>query len=170
MSGTGFVQSTVEFACAEFSLRVRENVFHRGELQQVARIARTETEAFTAVDDGASQAERNGGDSVGKGHRLYRIKVVRTHDAGEVGIEALTMLSSYDLLQNHRHLFFFQTIGGCAYIHLRVLTERRSIYALDGFAQFVEANLQLRMLIAQHEGLINSGERLILRIFEQARR
>ena len=78
------------------------------------------------------------------------------------------MRRPHHLLQNHRHLFFFQAIGRGAHISLGVLAEGRSVDALDRLGKFVEADLQAGLLVAQHEGLVDAGEGLVLRVFEQA--
>src|SRR5579864_8158167 len=90
--------NTVEFEGTEFGLRVRQDIFHRGKLEQIARIARAEAQTLAAIDHGAAQAESDSGNAVGKSHRRYGIEVVRTHHAGKVGIETRAVNRSHDLL------------------------------------------------------------------------
>src|SRR3984885_4146384 len=136
----------------------------------MSRIARAEAHTLSTVDDGASETESDGCDSVRIRHRLDRIEVVRTHDAREVGVEALSVQLADNLLQNHSHLFFFQAIRRGANVGLCVLAESRGIDALDRLREFVEARLQAWLLVAEHERLVDTRERLVLRVFQEARR
>src|SRR5579864_8580992 len=123
MAGARAGGSAVKFEGAELGLRVRQDVFDGRKLQEVARIARTEAEALATIYHGAAQAESDRGDAVSEGHGFYGIEVVRTHNSRKIGIEARAMHRAYHLLQNHRHLFFFQTIRGGAHVGLGVLAE-----------------------------------------------
>ena len=47
-----------------------------------------------------------------------------------------------------------------------MLAEGRSVHPLDGFAEFIEPHFDVGALVAEHEGLIDAGERLVLRVFQ----
>ena len=56
---------------------------------------------------------------------------MRPHNARKIRIETLAMNGADHLLQNHRHLFFFQAIWRRPNISLGVLAKSGSIDALD---------------------------------------
>ena len=105
------------------------------------RISRTEGEALSAIDDGSSKAECNRGNAVGKIHRGDRVEVPGTNNAGEVGIETLIVCGADDLLDDHRHLFFFEAIGRGADVSFCVLAEGRGINTLDRLGQSIQSFL-----------------------------
>ena len=79
------------------------------------------------------------------------------------------MQRAYHLLQDHRHLFFFQAIRRGAHVGFGVLAEGGRIDALDGLrAARPGARCDLGLLVAQHEGFVHAGEGLVLRVFQQA--
>ena len=125
------MREPVKFEGAEFGLRVGKNVFHRRKLQQVLRIPRAEHQALAPVHDGTAQTQSYGSDAVSKSHRRHGIEVVRTHDPGKIRIKTLAVQGAHDLLQNHRHFFFFQPVGSRAHVGLGVLAEGGGVYALD---------------------------------------
>ena len=51
----------------------------------------------------------------------------------------MVMRRSHDLLQNDRHLLFFQTIGGGSHISLGVLAERRGVDSLDRLGKLIQS-------------------------------
>ena len=83
---------------------------HRRELHDVTRIARAETKAGAAGDDGFAEPERDGGEPVLLAHRRQRIEVVRSRDAGDVRIETPSVPAADDALQHHRHLLFLEAV------------------------------------------------------------
>src|SRR5215469_11018735 len=137
-------RNAIEFESAEFGLRVRQNVFDRRKLQQIPWIARTEANALATINDSASQAKSHGCDAIGVGHRRYGVKVVRSHDAREIRIEARAMQGAHDLLQNDGHLLLFQAIRSGAHISLGVLAVCRRVDSLDGFRELVKPYLDVR--------------------------
>src|ERR1700758_1092184 len=84
-------RDAIEIERAKFRLRVGQDIFHGRKLDQVARIAWAKAYALPAIDHGAPQPQRDGGNAVRKSHGLHGIEVVRAHHTREIGIEALTV-------------------------------------------------------------------------------
>src|SRR5215469_12112754 len=160
------MRRAIEVQGAEFCLGVSEDVLDRRELRQIPRIFRAEADAFATVNHGSSQPECDCCDSIRICHRLNRVEIMRSDHAGKVRIKTWAMQRADDLLQNHGHLFFFQTIRGGAHVRLSMLAESRSVNSLYRLGEFLESNLQLRLLIPQHERFVNTRERLVLRVFQ----
>ena len=80
------------------------------------------------------------------------------------------MRRAHHLLKDDRHLLFFQAVGRGAHIGLRMLAEGGSVHPLDRLHQLLQAHVNVGVLVGQHERLVDAGERLILRILQQARR
>ena len=95
---------------------------------------------------------------------------MRAHDSGEIRIKALPVGRAHNLLENHRHLFFFQAVGRGAHILLCMLAEGRRVDALDRFHQLFRPKADVAALIGQHEGFVHARERLVLRVLQQAGR
>jgi hypothetical protein len=98
-------------------------------------ITRTESQTLPAIHHRPAQAESHGRDAIVEGHGRHRIKIVRAHDSGEIRIKTLPVRRAHNLLENHRHLFFFQTIGRRAHVGLRMAAEGGGVDAPDGLAQ-----------------------------------
>src|SRR5262249_32979835 len=75
----------------KLGLRVGQNVLYRGELQDVARVARTEHQTLATIDNRASQAERDRGHPIFVFHWRHWIEVVRSNHPRKIWIKALTM-------------------------------------------------------------------------------
>src|ERR1035441_5806228 len=84
MTRASAVGNSIEFESAEFGLRVREDVFDRRELQQVARIARAEAQALPSIDHCAAESQSDRRNSIGESHGFYWIEVVRAHHAARL--------------------------------------------------------------------------------------
>src|ERR1035438_8430840 len=105
MTRASAVGNSIEFESAEFGLRVREDVFDRRELQQVARIARAEAQALPSIDHCAAESQSDRRNSIGESHGFYWIEVVRAHHARKIWIEARSdRKSTTSELQSLRHL------------------------------------------------------------------
>ncbi len=169
------VGGAMQLQAPEFRLRVGEYVFDRGKLHQVVGIARAESQTLPAIHHGSAQAQSDGGDAVFEGHRRHGIIIARAHDSGEIGIEARPVARAHNLLENHRHFFFFQAIRRRPHVGLRMAAEGGGVDAPDGLAERLQPGvliyfricLRICLLVAQHEGFIHAGERLVLRILQQ---
>src|SRR5216684_8164046 len=75
------VRSAIQLQGPEFRLRVRQYVFDRGELHQVAGIARAESQTLPSIHYRTAKAQSDGRDAVFEGHRGHGIKIPRTHDS-----------------------------------------------------------------------------------------
>ena len=160
-------RSAIQLQGPEFRLRVGQYVFDRGKLHQVVGITRTESQTLPAIHHRPAQAESHGRDAILEGHGRHRIKIVRAHDSGEIRIKALPVGRAHNLLENHRHLFFFQTIRRRAHVGFRMAAEGGGVDAPNGLAQRQQSLVEVDLLVAQHEGLIYAGERLVLRILQK---
>ena len=80
------------------------------------------------------------------------------------------MSGSDDLLQNDCHLFFFEPVGRGPQVRLRARGEHRGVDALDRAHELAQTHLRFGMAVRQHVRFVDAGERLILRVFEEARR
>src|ERR1700686_1164025 len=123
MSRACAVRNAVKFQGAEFRLRIRQNVFDRGKLQQIAGIARTEAQALAAIDYRAAKTKSDRGNAISESHRRYRIKIVGAYHARKIRIEAWAVNRAHNLLEHDRHLFLFQAIGSGAHVSLCMLAE-----------------------------------------------
>ena len=145
--------------------------FGRGKkLQQVVGIFRAEADGNAPVDDRFAQAERHGDDSVQRLLGSYRIEVVGFCDAGEIGVEPCAVLRADHFLHDHRHLFFFKTVIGDFEVVFCALIKGRCVHPLDGGYELPEPDKRIRMVVRNHVRFINAGERMILRVFQKARR
>ena len=169
MPGTAF-RSAIQLQCPEFRLRVGQYVFDRGKLHQILGIARAEGQTLSAIHHRPAQAQSDGRDAVFEVHGRHGIKIARADHSGEIRIKALPVGRAHNLLENHRHLFLFQTIRRGPHVGLRMAAERGCIDAPDGLAQRRQPVFWICLLVAQHECLIHAGERLVLRILQQAGR
>ena len=155
---------------AKLTLGVQERVRDRRKLDDVPRISRAEPETGFTAHDGLTKAKRNRRDPVFGLHRWQRVEIVGPRDAGEARIEPRAARAADNALEHHRHFFFLEPIWSSQKIALRGRAERRRIDTLDGGQQLAQAHVHARVIVRQHEGVVNACERLILRIFEQARR
>ena len=160
----------VELQRPELALRVLEHVVDRGELDDVPREARAEAQRGQAVHDRAPEAERDGDDAVGRGERRRGIEVVGAGHAGEVGIEAGPAARADDPLEDHRHLLLLQPVRRGPQVGLRVLGEGRGVDPLDRPLELFQPHRRVVVVVGQHVRFVHAGERLVLRILEQARR
>ena len=76
---------------------------------------------------------------------------------------------SYHLLQHDRHLLLVDQVGCCHHIRLTITIKDGSVHRLDGIAQNTQ-HLIFIFHAGNHIGRINPGERLIMRVLEQAGR
>ena len=136
----------------------------------MARRARTEVQHASAFDDRPAQAERHRGHAVLGLQRCLRIEVVRPRHAREIGIEPRPVLGADDLLNDDRHLLFFEAVGRRPQVGLGVAQEGRRIHPLHRLHQPRQALVVVGMPVGQHERVVHARERLVLRILEQARR
>ena len=95
---------------------------------------------------------------------------MRPRDAGNVRIEPVVVLRADDPLKDHRHLLFLEPVRRRPNVGLRARRKHRRVHALDGARQLAQPYFRLGMAVRQHVRLVHAGERLILRVFEQARR
>src|ERR1700757_719314 len=123
MARTCAMQNAVKFESTELRLRVRQNVFNGGKLQEITGIARAETQTLTAIDNRAAQAQSDRGNAISESHRRYRIKIMGAHHARKIRIEAWAVNRSHNLLQDDCHLLFFQAIRSGAHVSLGMLAE-----------------------------------------------
>ena len=75
-----------------------------------------------------------------------------------------------DPLENDRHLFFFLAVGSGVEEPADPRQEQRGIHLLDGPRQGVQTSSRRFLLVRHQDGLVHPRERLVGRIFEQARR
>ena len=99
----------------------------------------------------------------------YRIVVQRAGYPRNRRIETVAMLRTHYLLQDDCHLFLVNHIAGSLHIRLAVLIVYRCIYPLDGITQHPVHGF-LVFQIRNHIGRIDTGKRLVMRVFQQARR
>ena len=69
-------------------------------------------------------------------------------------------------MQDDSHLFLVDNIARCLHVGLRVAEVDRSIYSLDGIAQHAQ-HLVLVVQIGNHIGVVDTGEGLVVRVFQQ---
>ena len=81
----------IQFERQKSACELCEDVFDRGKLHQVLRIARAEGKTLAAIDDGAAQAQGDCRDAISVVHRRNGIEIVGAHYSGEIGIEALVV-------------------------------------------------------------------------------
>ena len=134
----------------------------------MARVARAEAEAGLAGDHGLAQAERHGGDAVFRAHRRQRIEVVRSRDAGQAGIEPGAVPAADDPLEDDRHFFLFEAVGTVGEVAFRRRAEGGSVHPLDRRQQLPPPHVDARVIVGQHERVIDAGKRLKLRVLKQA--
>ena len=69
-------------------------------------------------------------------------------------------------MQDDSHLFLVDNVARCLHVCLRVAEVDRSIYSLDGIAQHAQ-HLVLVVQIGNHVGVVDAGEGLVVRVFQQ---
>ena len=158
----------IQFQSPEIGLRIRQDILNRRELQNVSRVTRAERKAPAAIDHRAPQSQCDRGDAVAELHRRHGVEIVRSSNSGKVRIKPRIVASTDHLLKNDRHLFFFQAVRRGPHVSFGMLAEGGSINPFDRFHELVEADREFALLVRQHEGLVYTGERLVLRILEQA--
>jgi hypothetical protein len=73
-------------------------------------------------------------------------------------------------LDQHRHQLLLDAEGGGFEVVARVLEQGRGVDDLDRLEELGEADVQRRVVVRQHDGGVDAGERLIDRVLEDARR
>ena len=132
-------------------------------------VARAETLSDLAVHHHTAEPQRHRGDTVLRRHGTGRIEVVRAGHAGHVWVEAVAVRGPHQFLHDHRHLLFFRAVRSGPEVVLGVLAEGGCVHALDGRLQLGQAHAPSRVVVGQHVGLVDAGQRLILGVLEQAR-
>ena len=150
----------------ELSLGFAQSLLQLGGLQDLCRMVRANSQGLTAIHDILAQSERQAGDTLLRRLIPYRIIVEGAKHATHVRIESVTMILSYHLLQDDRHLLLVDDIAGSSHIRLGITIEHRGIHTLDGTSQHLE-HLILVLQIRYHIGGIDAGERLIMSILQE---
>ena len=78
----------------------------------------------------------------------------------------IAILVAHYLLQDDGHFLLVDDVAGGLHVGLRVAEEHRCIYPLDGIAEHAE-HLVLVVQIGNHVRVVDSGEGLVVRVFEQ---
>ena len=146
-----------------------EHVLDRGELRQDAGERRGEAQGDAAVDDGLAQAQGDVDHPVLGLGLADGIIIVGAGHAGKVGIEAFRVRPAHHRLDDHGHLFVLHAVGRAGDVGLGLAEERRRIDELDGVDQVEEADIVAVLVVGQHLGGIDAGERLVEGILQQAR-
>ena len=153
----------------ELALGRLQHVLDRGELEDVVRVARAEPDAHPALDDRAAHAERDRHHPVPRLHGRRGVEVVGAGHPGEVRVEPPAPRRPHDPLEDHRHLLLLQPVGGRPEVRLRVLREGRGVDALDRQDRPLDPLADAPGVVRQHQRVVDAGERLVLRVLEQAR-
>ena len=97
------------------------------------------------------------------------IEVIRPGHSGNMRIETLTAAHPDDLLDDHRHFLIRRGVLCRPDIVFRVLEEGRGIDELHGLDQFLEPGVGTHLVVGDHLGGIDAGERLEHGVLEQTR-
>ena len=95
------------------------------------RVAGAEGQRAFSVHHRAAQTQGHGDDAVLGLHRGRRIEVVRARHPRDVGIEAAAVRDPDHLLDDHRHLLFFEAVRRDLEVVLGVLREGGGVDPLD---------------------------------------
>ena len=80
------------------------------------------------------------------------------------------MPSADHFLDNDGHLLFAWIAAGCLDVVACFPEVRGSVNKLDGFSQSPETGIGIKLVVRDHLGPVNAGERPIEGIFQQAGR
>ena len=81
----------------------------------------------------------------------------------------IVVTRTHNLLQNDRHFFLIDQVGSSRHIGLAIPVKDRGVDCFDGIADGTQ-HLVLIVDLGHHIGRVDSGEGLIMRIFQQTRR
>ena len=160
----------VQFEGPELRLRVRQDVFRGRELHDVLGIPRTKRQALPSTNDLPPQAQSNSRNSVCEAQWRDWVEIARSHYAGEVRVKAPAVDGAHDLLEDHCHLLLFQPIRRGSHICFGMPAEGGSVDAFDRLHELLQAHVEVRILVGQHEGFVYTGKRQILGVLQQAGR
>jgi hypothetical protein len=95
---------------------------------------------------------------------------VRAGDAGEARVEPAAVGRADHPLKEHGHPLFFEAVGRGPQVALGLLAEGGGVDPLHRQEHPLQPLLRAARVVGQHHGVVDAGERLVLGVFEQARR
>ena len=84
------------------------------------------------------------------------------------GRSACPCVAADDALDHHRHLLLLEPVRRRAQVVLGAARERGGVHELDRGHQLAQPLLERSGIVGQHERVVHAGERLVLRVLEQA--
>ncbi len=101
---------------------------------------------------------------------MDRIEIIRPSNARKIRIELVVVLRTGHLLDDDRHLLFLEPVGCHPDVILSAFVKCRCIHAFDRVKQFLQPDAGIRVIIRDHVGFVDTRERVVLRILQEARR
>ena len=126
-----------------------------------------ETQGLPAVDDILTQSQGDIRDPIFRLLVTDRIEIQGTGHARHRRIEMIIITGAHHFLQDDSHLLLIDQVRGSRHIRLTVLIKDRGIHRLDSVAHRTE-HIVFLLDLRYHIRRIDPGERLIMRIFQQA--
>ena len=129
-----------------------------------------EAQARLAPRHRLAQPKCHGDDAVFRAGRRRWIEVVRPCHARDIRIEPVAVAGAHQALDDHRHGFFFQAVRGGVQERSSALTEGAGVDPFHRVDELGQAHFGMFVVVGQDPGAVNTGQRLLRRILEEAGR
>ena len=139
--------------------------FHFAGLQHLVRMIRRKTKGHTTVYNIFSQSQSQVNRSFFCFFIPQRIIIQRTGHTRHRRIITIAILITNYLLQDNSHLFLIDYIRSGLHIRFTVAEINRSIHPFNSIRKHTQHFIPV-IQIGNHICTINSGERLIMRVFQ----